>query len=171
MQIKIKLALLVGDLILLTLCLAAGTYIRLSDVASLYERYATACGSLPDDLPSQPLPDPILRSAAGSEFRREPAPASSGLADCGHRLLFLLFLCSGRSFRPRHLRHRQCPLRLLAPGLAPRDLLRLRRRSLAILLMGNPAAVETARQLIREFSPLSQTQVWHPKRNRGATAK
>jgi hypothetical protein len=32
MRIKIKLALLGGDLILLTLCLAAATYIRLSDV-------------------------------------------------------------------------------------------------------------------------------------------
>lgn len=44
---------------------------------------------------------------------------------------------------------------------------RLRRRSLAILLMGNPHAVEMARQLIREFSPLSRTQVRQPQAESG----
>ncbi len=39
---------------------------------------------------------------------------------------------------------------------------RLRRRSLSILLMGNPDAIELASQLIREHSPNSKTHVWHP---------
>jgi exopolysaccharide biosynthesis polyprenyl glycosylphosphotransferase len=46
---------------------------------------------------------------------------------------------------------------------------RLRRRSLAILLMGSPDAVDMARELIREFSPLSQTQVWQPEAESAST--
>jgi exopolysaccharide biosynthesis polyprenyl glycosylphosphotransferase len=38
--------------------------------------------------------------------------------------------------------------------------MRLRRRSLAVLLMGNAEAVEMACQLIQEFSPRSRTHVW-----------
>ena len=41
--------------------------------------------------------------------------------------------------------------------------MRLRRRDLAVLLMGNADAVEMACQLIREFSPLSRTHVWQPE--------
>jgi exopolysaccharide biosynthesis polyprenyl glycosylphosphotransferase len=40
--------------------------------------------------------------------------------------------------------------------------LRLRRRSLSVLLMGNATAVETARQLIRRFSPSSRVHTWFP---------
>jgi exopolysaccharide biosynthesis polyprenyl glycosylphosphotransferase len=36
--------------------------------------------------------------------------------------------------------------------------------------MGNPPAVEMARQLIREFSPLSRTHVWHPEGEVASTA-
>lgn len=42
MRVKIKLILLVGDLVVLMLCLAAGTYIRLNEIESLDERYSTA---------------------------------------------------------------------------------------------------------------------------------
>ena len=42
MRVKIKLILLMGDLLVLMLCLAAGTYLRLSEIASLDERYSTA---------------------------------------------------------------------------------------------------------------------------------
>lgn len=42
LQIKIKLALLVGDLLLLALCLASATYIRLDEIQSLYGQYGTA---------------------------------------------------------------------------------------------------------------------------------
>src|SRR5208337_856112 len=47
--------------------------------------------------------------------------------------------------------------------------LRLRRRGLAILLVGNPDEVEMAGQLIREFSPLSQTHIWQPNAESGST--
>ena len=42
LRVKIKLILLAGDLVVLMLCLAAGTYIRLSDFESLNDQYSTA---------------------------------------------------------------------------------------------------------------------------------
>jgi exopolysaccharide biosynthesis polyprenyl glycosylphosphotransferase len=46
--------------------------------------------------------------------------------------------------------------------------LRLRHRSLSILLMGNPAEVGTAHQVIREFSPLSKSHLWRPEPEPGS---
>jgi hypothetical protein len=47
--------------------------------------------------------------------------------------------------------------------------LRLRRRSLSILLMGNLTAVEKGRPLILEFSPSSKVEIWKPEANAGET--
>ena len=159
LRTKIKLALLGGDLILLTLSLAAGTYIRLNEVASLYGRYSTAAVLC---LMIYPLSLYLSRAY-------EVQPEASSTANLRRPLLGLLIAVTAASF----LFYFAPELRfgrgifaianvLFGASLVAWRLgifLRLRRRSLTILLMGQAAAVETARQLIREFSPLSHTRV------------
>jgi exopolysaccharide biosynthesis polyprenyl glycosylphosphotransferase len=169
MRIKIKLALLGGDLILLSLCLAAGTYIRLDDVWPLYEEYGIAWFFC---LMIYPLSLYLTRSY-------EVQPEASSAENLRRPLLGLLFAATATSFffffAPEvrfgrgifAIANALFVLLLLAWRLG--TFLRVRRRSLAILLMGNPTAVEMARQLIREFSPFSQTHVWQPEAESGST--
>lgn len=160
MRIKVKLSLLAGDLIIFAFCLAAGTYIRLSDVSSLFTQYSTA-GAL--CLMIYPLSLYLTRSY-------EVEPEASSVENLRRPLLGMMLAATACSFffyfspDVRFGRGIFAIANILfAFSLLVWRLgifLRLRRRRLAILLMGNPAAVETARQLICEFSPLSQIQVW-----------
>jgi exopolysaccharide biosynthesis polyprenyl glycosylphosphotransferase len=167
MQVRIKLALLVGDLLLLTLCLGAATYIRLQDVRLLYDEYGTPWFLC---LLIYPFSLYLTRSY-------EVQPEASSVANLRRPLAGLVFAAAAASF-----------LFFFAPDIRfGRGIfaianflfllllmvwrlgifLRLRRRALSILLMGNPAEVEIARQLIQEFSPLSRTVVWQPEGEAG----
>jgi len=166
---KIILALLAGDLILLTLCLAAGTYIRLDDVRLLYEEYGTAWFLC---LMIYPL---CLYLARSYELQPEASSAENlrrallGFLIAATATSFFFFFAPdirfGRGIFAIANALYVCLLLTWRLGV----FLRLRRRSLAILLMGNASDVETARQLIQEFSPLSQTRVWRPDANSGDT--
>ena len=170
-RIKIKLALLGGDLILLTLCLAVGTYSRLGDVGLLYEEYGTAWFLC---LMIYPLSLYLTRSY-------EVQPEASSAENLSRPLLGMLFAATATSFffffAPDvrfgrgifAIANTLYAFLLLTWRLG--IFLRLRRRRLSILLMGNPSAVEMARQLIREFSPLSQTHVWQPEAESESTTE
>jgi len=162
-RIKAKLALLVGDLILLSLCILAGSYIRRSEIWPLFGQYSTAwilC------LMIYPLCFYLTRSY-------EVQPEASSAENLRRPLLGVLIAASSTSllffFAPEIRFGRG--IFAIANALYIFALLtwrlvvfiRLRRRSLAVLLMGNADAMELARQLIREFSPHSQTRVWHPE--------
>ena len=140
------------------------------DAAStLYEQYSTAWVLLPHDLPSSLY---LTRSY-------EVQPEASSAENLRRPLLGLLIAAAATSlfffFAPDvrfgrgifAIANVLFVFLLLAWRLG--IFLRLRRRSLAILLMGNPAAVEMARQLIREFSPFSQTHVWQPEAESAST--
>jgi exopolysaccharide biosynthesis polyprenyl glycosylphosphotransferase len=167
-RIRIKLALLGGDLFLLTLCLAVGTYIRLRDVLLLYQEYGTAwliC---------------LLLYPLGLYLGRayELQPEARSADNLRRPLLGFLIAATATSvvffFAPdiRFGRGIFAIANTLYAGLLLAwrlgIFLHLRRRRLAILLMGDADGVETARQLIREFSPYSQTQVWHPGSDAGS---
>ena len=162
-RIKAKLALLVGDLILLSLCILAGSYIRRSEIEPLFGQYSTAwilC------LMIYPLCFYLTRSY-------EVQPEASSAENLRRPLLGLLIAASATSllffFAPEIRFGRG--IFAIANALYVFVLLtwrlgvfvRLRRRSLAVLLMGNADAVEMARQLIHEFSPHSQTRIWQPE--------
>lgn len=162
-RIKVKLALLVGDLILLSLCILAGSYIRRREIEPLFGQYSTAwilC------LMIYPLCFYLTRSY-------EVQPEASSTENLRRPLLGLLIAASSTSllffFAPDirfgrgifAIANAIYILVLLSWRLAV--FVRLRRRSLSVLLMGNAVAVDLARQLIREYSPHSQTRIWHPK--------
>jgi exopolysaccharide biosynthesis polyprenyl glycosylphosphotransferase len=169
LQIKIKLALLGGDLILFSLCLLAGSYLRRSEVAPLFGQYSTAWVLC---LMIYPLSLYLTRSyevqpeaSAAENLRR---PLLGMLIAAAATSLFFFFAPDVRFGRGIFaIANTLFVFALLAWRLGV--FLRLRRRSLAILLMGNPNAVEVARQLIREFSPLSQTHIWQPEAGSGST--
>jgi exopolysaccharide biosynthesis polyprenyl glycosylphosphotransferase len=162
-RIKVKLALLVGDLILLSLCILAGSFIRRSEIEPLFGQYATAwilC------LMIYPLCFYLTRSY-------EVQPEASSAENLRRPLLGLLIAASSTSllfFFAPDIRFGR-GIFAIANALYIFVLLtwrlgvfvRLRRRSLAVLLMGNADAVEMARQLIHQFSPHSQTRVWQPE--------
>ncbi len=169
MRIKIKLALLGGDLLVLALCLAGGTYLRLGNVSDLDEQYGTAAALC---LMIYPLCLYLTRSyevqpeASSAENLRRPllgwvlaATASSFFFYFAPNVRFGrgIFAIANALF--------VFALLLWRLGI----FLRLRRRGLAILLMGNPDAVEMAGELIRELSPLSHTHFWRPEAESGST--
>ena len=152
-QVRIKLALLVGDLLLLTLCLGAAIYLRLQDVSLLYEEYITPwllC------LMIYPLSFYLTRSY-------EVQPEASSAENLRRPLLGLLFAATATSFLFYFAPDIRFGRGIFAIAnflfffmvIAWRlgTFLRLRRGTLPILAMGNPAEVEIARQLIGEFSP------------------
>ena len=163
MQIKVKLALLGGDLILISLCLALACYLRDLDASLIYSEYPTAWVLC---LMIYPLSFYLTRSY-------EVQPEASPVENLRRPLLGLLIAAAATSvyfFFAPDIRFGRgifaiANLLLVYFLLAWRlgVFLRLRRRSLAVLLMGNPAAVELARQLILQFSPLSRTYVWQPE--------
>ena len=162
LRVKIKLILLAGDLVVLMLCLAAGTYIRLSDFESLNDQYSTAaflclliyplCLYLSRSYEVQP------EASSAENLRRPFLGWLIAVTVCS----FLFYFAPDVRFGRGIFAIANILLVFALLGWRLGVFLRLRRRSLAILLMGNSAAVETAQQLIREFSPLSQTQVWQP---------
>jgi len=163
LRIKIKLILLVGDLFVIAFCLAAGTYIRLNEVESLNDRYSTAAALC---LLIYPLCLYLSRSY-------EVQPEASSVENLQRPLLGLVIAitaCSFFFYFAPDVRFGR-GIFAIANVLLVFFLLawrlgvfhRLRRRSLEILLIGNAAAVKTAQQLIREFSPLSRTQVRQPE--------
>ena len=162
-RIKVKLALLVGDLILLSVCIVAGSYIRRAEIWPLFGQYSTAwilC------LMIYPLCFYLTRSY-------EVQPEASSTENLRRPLLGLVIAASAASllffFAPDirfgrgifAIANTLYVFVLLSWRLAV--FVRLRRRSLVILLMGNSDAVEMARQLIHEFSPHSETRVWQPR--------
>ncbi|MFZ0959699.1 MAG: exopolysaccharide biosynthesis polyprenyl glycosylphosphotransferase [Terriglobia bacterium] len=167
LQIKIKLALLVGDILFLALCLAAATYIRLAFVQPLYEQYGTAaalcfmiyplCLYLTRSYEVQP------EGSSAENLRRPLLGLIIAVTACSFFFYFAPDVRFGRGIFA--IANILFVFSLLGWRLG--IFLRLRRRSLAILLMGNPNAVEIARQLIREFSPLSQTHIGQPEAKTG----
>jgi exopolysaccharide biosynthesis polyprenyl glycosylphosphotransferase len=163
MRTKIKLALLGGDIILFSLCLAVGIYNRLTDVRLLYQEYGTAwilC------LIIYPLSFYLTGSyelqpeASSAENLRRPL---LGLLIAASITSLIFFFAPDIRFGRGIFAIANVLFFLLLLTWRLGAFLRLRRRSLAVLLMGNLSAVEMARQLIREFSPLSQTYVWQPE--------
>jgi exopolysaccharide biosynthesis polyprenyl glycosylphosphotransferase len=163
MQIRIKLALLGGDLVLLSLSLAMGCYIRDEQASLLYSMYSTAwilC------LMVYPLSLYLTRSY-------EVQPEASSVENLRRPLLGLLVAAAATSliffFAPDirfgrgifAIANALYVVVLLTWRLA--IFVRLRRRSLDVLLMGNPNGVEMACNLIQEFSPLSRTHIWRPE--------
>lgn len=163
LQIKTKLALLTGDLVLLTISLALGTYLRLGEAWFSFEekRLATALY-----LMVYPLSLYLTRAY-------EVQPEASLTENLRRPLLGLLFAATATSFffffAPDYRFGRG--IFVIANALFVFFLvvwrtcffLRLRRRSLAVLIMGNPTEAETARQLIRGFSPSSKIHTWRPE--------
>ncbi|MGO8790558.1 MAG: sugar transferase [Terriglobia bacterium] len=167
LRIKMKLTLLGGDLILLIVALAGGTYIRLSEISSLTDRYATAATLC---LMIYPLSFYLSRSyevqteASSAENLRRPL---LGLLIAVTACSFFFYFAPDARFGRGIFAIANVLFVFLLVGWRLWIFGRLRRRNLAILLMGAPAAVDVARQLIREFSPLSQTQVWQPDAESG----
>ena len=164
-RIKVKLALLVGDLVLLSVCIVAGSYIRRAEIWPLFGQYSTAwilC------LMIYPLCFYLTRSY-------EVQPEASSTENLRRPLLGLLIAASAASllffFAPDirfgrgifAIANILYVFILLTWRLAV--FVRLRRRSLTVLLMGNSDSVEMARQLIHEYSPHSQTRIWVPESN------
>jgi len=162
-RIKAKLALVAGDVILLSACIVAGSYIRRQEIWPLFGQYSTAwilC------LMIYPLCFYLTRSY-------EVQPEASSVENLRRPLLGLLIAASASSllffFAPDirfgrgifAIANALYTLVLLSWRLAV--FVRLRQRSLAILLMGNPEAMEMASKLIHEFSPLSQTRILLPE--------
>jgi exopolysaccharide biosynthesis polyprenyl glycosylphosphotransferase len=169
MQIEIKLALVAGDLMLLSLCLLAASYLRRGEVSPLFGQYSTAWVLC---LMIYPLSLYLTRSyelqpeASSAENMRRPLLGL--LIAAAATSLFFFFAPDVRFSRGIFaIANALYVVLLLTWRLAV--FLRLRRRSLSILLMGNPAAVGIARHLIQEFSPLSRTQVWQPEAESGST--
>jgi exopolysaccharide biosynthesis polyprenyl glycosylphosphotransferase len=162
LRIKIKLTLLGGDLILLILSLAGGTYIRLGEITSLTERYGTAAALC---LMIYPLSLYLSRSyevqteASSAENLRRPL---LGVLIAVTACFFFFYFAPDARFGRGIFAIANILFVFLLVAWRLWIFGRLRRRNLAILLMGAPAAVEVARQLIREFAPLSQAQVWQP---------
>jgi len=166
-RIKLKLALLAGDLILLSLCLAAGTYLRLDDVTLLYDEYGVAwllcllvyplCLYLTRSYEVQP------EASSADNLRR---PLFGFLIAATVTSFFFFFAPDIRFGRGIFAIANAAYVCLLLTWRLV-IFLRLRRRTLSILLMGNADEVETSRQLIREFSPLSQIHIWQPEADPG----
>ncbi len=162
MQFKIELALLGGDLLLLTVCLAVATYIRLQDFGLLYEEYGTAWALC---LAIYPLSLYLTRSY---EAQPEASPVENlrrpllGLVAAATATSFIFFFAPDIRFGRGIFAIANFLLLFVLLGWRLGVFLRLRRRGLSILLMGSPPSVEIARQLIREYSPLSRTLAWEP---------
>ena len=149
MQVKIKLALLGGDLVLISLSLALGTYLHFGYPILPTEEYGTAWIL---SLTIYPLSLYLTRSY-------EVQPEASSAENLRRPLLGLLIAAAALSlfffFAPEvrfgrgvfAIANTLLVLFLLIWRLW--IFLRLRRRSLNVLLMGNPQAVEMAGQLIR----------------------
>ncbi len=161
-RFRVKLFLLAGDLILLSGCIVAGSYIRRQEIWPLFGQYSTAWMLC---LIIYPLCFYITRSY-------EVQPEASSTENLRRPLLGLLIAASAASllfFFAPDIRFGR-GIFAIANALYVIVLLlwrfaifvRLRRRSLSILLMGDPDAIEMACQLIREYSPNSWTQVWQP---------
>jgi exopolysaccharide biosynthesis polyprenyl glycosylphosphotransferase len=163
MQVKIKLLLLGGDLILLSLCLAMGCYIHGGDAALLYTMYGTAwilC------LMTYPLSLYLTRSyevqpeASSAENLRRPL---LGLLAAAATTSLLFFFAPDIRFGRGIFAIANFLLVFLLLTWRLGIFMRLRRRNLDVLLMGNADAVKMACQLIQEFSPRSRTHVWRPE--------
>ncbi len=163
MQVKIKLLLLGGDLGLLSLCLATGCYIHGGKASLLYSMYGTAwilC------LMIYPLSLYLTRSyevqpeASSVENLRRPL---LGLLAAAAATSLLFFFAPDIRFGRGIFAIANFLLVFLLLTWRLGIFMRLRRRDLAVLLMGNADAVEMACQLIREFSPRSRTHVWRPE--------
>ena len=162
LQIKIKLALLAGDIALFSICLLAASYLRRSEISPLFGQYGTACVLC---IMIYPLCLYLTRSyevqpeASSAENLRRPL---LGLIIATAVISLFFFFAPdvrfGRGIFAIANTLYACVLLIWRLAV----FLRLRGRSLSILLMGNPAAVEMARQVIHEFSPFSRVRVWQP---------
>jgi exopolysaccharide biosynthesis polyprenyl glycosylphosphotransferase len=160
LQIQTKLALLAGDLVLLTISLAAGTYIRLGDAWLFYEEYDLATALC---LIVYPLSLYLTRAY-------EVQPEASPTEILRRPLLGLLLAATATSFffffAPDYRFGRG--IFVIANALYVLFLVvwrlwffpRLRDRSFTVLIVGNPTEAETARELIRAFSPSSKIHMW-----------
>jgi exopolysaccharide biosynthesis polyprenyl glycosylphosphotransferase len=163
LQVRTKLALLAGDLVVLTVSLAVGTYIRLGEALLVYGEYGLATALC---LLVYPLSLYLTRAY-------EVQPEASLTENLRRPLLGLLFATTATSFffffAPEYRFGRgifAIANVLLAVFMVVWRLwffVRLRRRSLTVLIMGNPTEAETARQLVQEFSPSSKIHTWRPE--------
>jgi exopolysaccharide biosynthesis polyprenyl glycosylphosphotransferase len=168
-RIKIKLSLLAGDLMILVICLAAAAYFRVDDVRVLGEDYLTASCLC---LVIYPLCLYLTRSY---ELRPEASSADNlrrplfGLLIAASLSSVFFYLVPAVRFGRGIFAIANALYVCLLLSWRLEIFLHLRRRSLAILLMGSPGEVETARALISEYSPASQTHVWQPASDPGNT--
>jgi exopolysaccharide biosynthesis polyprenyl glycosylphosphotransferase len=169
-QIRVKLAFLTGDLVLLTLSLLLGNIIRYGGDAMFDESKGLATLLC---LIVYPLCLYLTRAY-------EVQPEASSAENLRRPLLGWLIAAAAVSFFFYFAPHYRfgrgvfaIANALYAPMLTLWRLwyfLRLRRRGLSILLMGNPAAVETACPLIRKFSPSSTVAIWNPETDAEGTS-
>jgi len=163
LQVRTKLALLAGDLVLLTVSLAVGTYIRLGEAVLLYGEYGLATTLC---LMVYPLSLYLTRAyevqpeASPTEHLRRPL---LGLLFAATVTSFFFFFAPDYRFGRGIFAIANALLAFFLVVWRTWFFLRLRRRSLAILIMGNPTEAETARQLIQEFSPSSRVHPWRPE--------
>jgi exopolysaccharide biosynthesis polyprenyl glycosylphosphotransferase len=162
-RFRVKLSLLAGDLALLSGCIVAGSYIRRQEIYPLFGQYSTAWVLC---LLIYPLCFYITRSyevqpeASSTENLRRPLLGQLIAASAASLIFFFApDIRFGRGIFA--IANALYALVLLAWRFAV--FARLRRRSLSVLLMGDPDSMELARQLIREYSPNSQTEQWQPK--------
>jgi len=162
-QIRTKLAFLTGDLILLTLSLGLGNIIRYGRDVIFDENKGLATLLC---LIVYPLGLYLTRAY-------EVRPEASSTENLRRPLMGWLIAAAAVSFffyfAPTYRFGRGVFVianALYAPILILWRLwyfLRLRRRSLSILLMGSSSAVKTACPLIHEFSPSSGVEIWSPE--------
>lgn len=163
LQIKSKLALLVGDLVLLALSLCLGICIRLGDMWLVYEKYGLATGLC---LVVYPLSLYLTRAY-------EVQPAASSAENLRRPLLGLLLAVIATSFffyfAPSYRFGRgifaiaNTLFVFLLIAWRVWFFVHLRRRSLSVLILGNSTEAEMARQLICEFSPSSKLHIQLPE--------
>jgi exopolysaccharide biosynthesis polyprenyl glycosylphosphotransferase len=160
LQTQTKLALLAGDLVLLTISLAAGTYIRLGDVWLFYEEYGLAAALC---LTIYPLSLYLTRAyevqpeASSAENLRRPL---LGFLFAATATSFFFFLAPDYRFGRGIFAIANAFFMLFLVVWRLWFFLRLRQRSFTVLIVGNPTEAETARQLIRAFSPSSKIHMW-----------
>ena len=162
-QIRTKLVLLGGDLALLIISLALATHIRDGDILLFYTEYGIATALC---LAVYPLGLYLTRAyevqpeASSAENLRRPL---LGLLMAATAISFLFFFAPKIRFGRGIFAIANVLYAFLLTLWRLGFFLRLRQRSLTVLLMGNPLAVETARAVVREFSPSSKIRTWSPE--------
>jgi len=162
LQIRTKLALLVGDLALLGLSLALGTYLRVGDVWFSFQSNHLATVFY---LAITPL---CLYLNRAYEVRPEASSAENlrrallGILVAMIAISFFFYFAPAYRFARGIFAFASLTFTLAMVVWRLTFFLSLRRRSLTVLIMGDSTPAAIAAQLIRDFSPSSRIVKWRP---------